>query len=140
MSKQQNLSTFFAARAESSVKITMGWDGSQSNRDTSSREDCNNERQEKKRVLPSSLGGGTNRDSPATGVYVPKQYKSSYPSAAAYGAPKETMSIGGVPFKKIAGKYDSTRSYDDIMSFIEHTLLPLILRFDLSSSTTVVKS
>ena len=87
-------------------------------------------------MLPSSLGGGTNRDSPATGVYVPKQYKSSYPSAAAYGAPKETMSIGGVPFKKTAGKYNSTRCHDDIMSFIEHALLPLILRFD----TSIVKS
>ena len=129
MSKQQNLSTFFAAKAESSVKITMGWDGSQSSRGTSSREDCNDERQEKKRVLPASLGGGTSKDSPATGVYVPKQYKSSYPSAAAYGAPKGTMSIGGVPFKAPAGKYDSIRSYNDIIPFVEHSLLSFILRF-----------
>ena len=99
MSKQQNLSTFFSTKIEAPVKLRQGWVGNDSNRGASNYGDSTE--QSRKRVLPASVGGA-NRDSNFSGM-APKPFKSSYPSSAAYGAPKGTIGIGGVPFVSPAG-------------------------------------
>ena len=105
MSKQQNLSTFFSSKPEQPIKLRQGWQGNDNSRGSeygASIEQSNE--QSRKRVLPSSMNNGTNRDSTSTyAAAATKPFKSSYPSSAAYGAPKNPASIGGVPFVSPAG-------------------------------------
>ena len=64
------------------------------------------------------MRGGMDGDLPAAAVYVPKQYKSSYPSSTSYGAPKGAVSIGGVPFKALAGQYLLVQAHLDFLRCI----------------------
>ena len=94
MAKQQNLSLFFTPKIEPTVNLRDGWDRGSSVPMSESNyakhpggADIDSMNQGKKRILPSSMGGGMKRDSNSES-YVPKQSRPSYPPSSAYGPPK----------------------------------------------------